>query len=99
MVAVHRNVEFAAAGGDQLGRPGGPLRPGPGGDVFQFGLGAGAEAEDLVLPAAVPVNGDPLQAQGVGRQIDLAHVVGGGLVGEVNRLGDRIVGELLEGRL
>ena len=52
-----------------------------------------------MLPAAVPVNGDPLQAQGVGRQIDLAHVVGGGLVGEVNRLGDRIVGELLEGRL
>jgi len=60
VVAVHRNVEFAAAGVDQLGRPGGPFRPGSGGDVLQLGLGAAAEAEDLVIPAAVPVDGDPL---------------------------------------
>ena len=39
VVVVHRNVKLAAAGGDQLGRPGGPLGPGPGGGVFQFGLG------------------------------------------------------------
>ena len=64
------------------------------------GWAAGAaEAQDLFVPAAVPVDGDALEAQLVGREIDLAHVVGGGLLGEVHRLGDGVVGVLLEGRL
>ena len=57
------------------------------------------QAQDLFVPGAVAVDGDALEAQLIGREIDLAHVVGGGLLGEVHRLGDGVVGVFLEGRL
>ena len=58
-----------------------------------------AEAQDLFLPAAVPVDGDALEAQLKGHEVDLPHVVLGGLLGEVHRLGDGVVGVFLEGGL
>ena len=41
----------------------------------------------------------PLQPDSIGQQVDLLDVVGGGVVGEVDGLGDGVVGVLLEGRL
>ena len=58
-----------------------------------------ADVEHLLVAAAVAVDGDALAAGLVGQQVDLLDVVDGGLVGEVDRLGDGVVGVLLEGRL
>ena len=99
-IFVDRDVELAAAGVDQFGDPQGAGGTGPGGDGGNFVLGlVGAEAQDLLIPAAVPVDGDALEAQLIGQEIDLADVFGGGGGGEIHRLGDGVVGVLLEGRL
>lgn len=101
LVRVHRDVELAATGVDKFGNPGGAGRPGPGGDVLGF-LGFGllfAKAQHLLVPAAVPVDGHALKAHFIGHEVHLSDVFRRGLAGEVHRLGDRVVGVFLEGRL
>ena len=58
-----------------------------------------ADVEHLLLPGAVAVDGDPLDPQLVGQQVDALDILGAGLVGEVDGLGDRVVDVVLEGRL
>ena len=58
-----------------------------------------ADVEHLLVPAAVPVDGGALAAQGVGQAVDLGHVLLAGGVGEVHRLGHGVVGVALEGGL
>ena len=98
VVLVDGDVEFAAAGVDEFGDPGGALGAGPGSDVLQLGLVL-AEAQDLLLPAAVPVDGDALEAQVKGHEVGFPDIVGGGQLGEVHRLGHGVVGVFLPGGL
>ena len=58
----------------------------------------GSQVEELV-PAAVPVDGDPFTAKLEGEGEDPQDVVDRRLVGEVHGLGDAVVGEPLESRL
>ena len=58
-----------------------------------------AGGEDLHVAGAVAVDGDPLAVRFVGEPVDLFHVLVGGGVGEVDGLGDGVVGVALEGRL
>ena len=57
------------------------------------------EGKDLVFLAPVPVDGDPLALQPIGRKVDFANILDGGFPGQVDRLGDRIVRISLKGRL
>ena len=106
-VLVDGDVERAAAGLHLVGPPlerlgtlalGGPLFL----DVRRRGnlhLFLLADGEDLLVAGAVTVDGDPLAVGLVGQAVDLLHVFHGGVVGEVHRLGDGVVGVALEGGL
>src|SRR5450759_3479702 len=104
LVVVHDDEQLAAARVHALRLAAEQLRPrGPrGGDASRGRVTlflALTDVEHLLLAAAVAVDGDALAAAAEGQQVDVLDVVAGGLVGEVDRLGDGVVGALLEGRL
>src|SRR5450759_229966 len=106
LVVVHDDEQLAAARVHALRLAAEQLRPRGtrGGDASRGWVTlahvlALTDVEHLLLAAAVTVGGDALAAAAEGQQVDVLDVVGGGLVGEVDRLGDGVVGALLEGCL
>ncbi len=85
--------------GDAAQRLGESVPPRPGRRVFRDLFGGRAGRQHLVLARAVAVHRHALAAELVGVAIDLLDVLLRRLVREVAGLGDRRVGELLEGTL
>ena len=100
MVFGHGHVELAEAGAHFGGEPVEGLGALAHGGEHAFGgaLG-GAGGKHLVVLAAVAVDGDALAVEFMRQVVDLAHVLLGGVVGQVDGLGDGVVGVLLEGGL
>src|SRR5450759_3309419 len=106
LVVVHDDEQLAAARVHALRLAAEQMRPrGPRGGNASRGrvaltlVLALTDVEHLLLAAAVAVDGDALAAAAEGQQVHVLDVVAGGLVGEVARLGDGVVGALLEGCL
>ena len=70
---------------------------GAGCGVFGFFFFAGGQ--HLAFAAAVAVNGNAFQSFLIGQQIDIGDILAGGFPGEIDCLGNRIIGRFLESRL